>query len=119
MKFEKTGLEQLKADLDRLDDTMLKYNLIRADQWDFERVTYDRLFELKEGRYYLRVQGFAVEGDVGARKAVIQLMDPILGKHYYPHGVEYGDGEYFPKSLVSQCEKILAQVKSEVEVFAQ
>jgi hypothetical protein len=119
MKFEKTGLENLKADLNRLDEVMLDHGLVREGQWDYDRVTYDRLFDLKEGRYYLRIQGYTVEGDVGAHKAVIQLMDPLLGKHYYPHGVEYGDGEHFPKSLVSQCEKLLGDVKAKIEPFAK
>ncbi|KAB2335289.1 YugN family protein [Cytobacillus gottheilii] len=119
MKFENIGLDKLKADLNRLDEVMLSYGLVREGQWDYERVTYDRKFELKDGVYYLRVFGYAAEGDVGAHKALIQIMTPLLGKHYYPHGVEYGEGETFPKSLVSQCEKILTDIKNEVEKFAQ
>ncbi|CAM3406465.1 YugN family protein [Cytobacillus oceanisediminis] len=118
MKFENTGLENKKADLTRLDEVMLSHGLVREGQWDYERVTYDRKFELKEGVFYLRVFGYAVEGDVGAHKALIQLMTPLLGKHYYPHGVEYGEGETFPKSLLNQCEKILADIKTEIDHFA-
>ncbi|MBP2239998.1 hypothetical protein J2Z40_000551 [Cytobacillus eiseniae] len=118
MKFENTGLEKMKADLNRLDDLMDSYGLVRAGQWDYERVTYDRKFVLKEGTYYLRVFGYASEGDVGADEAVIQLMTPALGKHYYPHGVEYGEDEVYPKTLVSQCEKILANVSAEIEKFS-
>lgn len=119
MKFENTGIEKLKADLNRLDEVMHEHGLVRAGQWDYERVTYDRKFEMKEGVYYLRVQGHAVEGDVDTnRGATIQLMTPLLGKHYYPHGVEYGEGEQFPSSLVNQCKKILDEVKSEVSNFA-
>ncbi|WP_071395460.1 YugN family protein [Bacillus tuaregi] len=119
MKFENKGFESMKAELNRLDDVMLDYGLVREGQWDFERVTYDRKFELNEGVFYLRVQGYAVEGDVGAGKALIQLKTPLLGKHYYPHGVEYGDGESFPKSLVAQCEKILTNIQSEIAHFAK
>ncbi|MGN1401834.1 MAG: YugN family protein [Bacillus sp. (in: firmicutes)] len=119
MRFEDTGLEHIIADLNRLDEVMQDYGLVRAEQWDYERVNYDRKFELKEGVYYLRVQGYAVEGDVGAHRASIQLITPLLGKHYYPHGLEYGEGEYFPPSLVKQCEKILANVKNEVSKFAE
>lgn len=115
MQFESTGLEKKKADLMQLDDLMLSYGLVRAGQWDYERVTYDRKFDLKEGIYYLRIFGLAVEGDVGADKAVIQLKIPALGKYYYPHGVEYGADEHFPKTLVSQCEKILHDVNAEIE----
>lgn len=117
MKFESFDLEDFKADLNRLDELMDESGLIRAEQWDYERVNYDRKFELKDGVFYLRVQGYAIEGDVGAHKAIIQLMTPILGKHYYPHGVEYGEGEDFPASLVKQCEKILANVKEEIVQF--
>jgi YugN-like family len=118
MKFENTGLEELKADLTRLDEVMLEHGLVREGQWDYERVTYDRKFELKEGVFYLRVFGYAAEGDIGSHKAVIQLMTPLLGKHYYPHGIEYGEGESFPKTLVSQCEKILADIQTKVKGFA-
>lgn len=118
MKFENLGFDNVKADLRRLDDVMAEHKLVREEQWDYERVAYDRKFELKEGIFYLRILGYAVEGDVGANKAVLQLLTPLLGKHYYPHGVEYGEGEDFPKSLVSQCEKILADVKAEVDKFA-
>jgi hypothetical protein len=45
-------------------------------------------------------------------------MTPLLGKHYYPHGVEYGEGENFPTSLVNQCKKILEGIKTEVDKFA-
>lgn len=115
MKFENTGIENLTADLTRLDEIMEDLGLVRAGQWDYERVTYDRKFELQKDVYYLRVQGYAVEGDVGAHHAVVKLMAPLLGKHYYPHGVEYGEGENFPKSLVEQCTKILVEVKTKVE----
>ncbi|MFB6469554.1 YugN family protein [Cytobacillus sp. Hz8] len=118
MRFENTGIEKFKANLTRLDELMSNYGLVREGAWDYERVTYDRKFDIKEGIFYLRVQGHAVEGDVGAKKAVIQLLTPLLGKYYYPHGVEYGEGENFPKSLVDQCEKILADLKAEIEKFA-
>jgi hypothetical protein len=118
VKFENIGYEQLKADLSRLDEVMQAKGLIREGQWDYERVTYDKKFELKEGVYYLRVRGYAIEGDVGAHKAVIQLMTPILGKYYYPHGVEYGDDEFYPQTLVSQCQTILETLKTEIEKFS-
>lgn len=119
MKFENSGIESIKIDLNRLDEVMDKNRMIRAGQWDYERVTYDQKFVIKEGTYYLRIQGYVVEGDVGSQKAIIQLMDPLLGKHYYPHGVEYGEDENFPAHLVSQCEEIIANVKKDAELFAE
>lgn len=113
MKFENTGLDGTHVDLNQLTHIMEQNGMVLAGQWDYERVTYDRKFELKEGVYYLRVFGFAIKGDVGAEDAVIELMTPLLGKHYYPHGVEYGNDEYFPESLVQTCEKLLANIKAE------
>jgi hypothetical protein len=117
LRFENTGLEKFRVDLNKLDEILPKHGLIRAGQWDYERVTYDRKFDIKEGIYYLRVQGYATEGDVGAHDAYIQLMKPILGKYYYPHGVEYGDDEYFPERLVEKCNQILEEVKKDLEPF--
>src|SRR5437016_5152215 len=111
MKFEDTGIETIKLDLNRLDDVMQRYGMVRAGQWDYERVSYDRKLQIKEGVYYLRVQGYAVEGDVDTFDAVIQLLTPLLGKHYYPHGVEYGDDEVYPQHLVNQCEKLLSDIQ--------
>lgn len=118
MDFKNTGYEKLKADLQRLDDLMEAHGLVRAGQWDYERVTYDQKFELKEGVYYLRLRGYALEGDVGANKAKIQLMTPLLGKYYFPHGVEYGEDEIYPEPLVSQCQKIIDTLKVEIDKIA-
>ncbi|MBD1380956.1 YugN family protein [Metabacillus arenae] len=114
MKFEGTGIEGLTADLLRLDEIMEELGLVRAGQWDYERVTYDRKFEAKGEVFYLRVQGFAVEGDVGRRDAVIKLLTPLLGKYYYPHGVEYGEDENFPSQIINTSQSLLVQVKEEL-----
>lgn len=41
MYIENTGLEHLQLDLNTLDEILPEYGLIRAGQWDYERVTYD------------------------------------------------------------------------------
>lgn len=118
MKLEKFELDGLKVDLTHLDDVLEDVGFVRAAQWDYERVTYDRKFEHKGDVFYLRLQGYAVEGDVGAHRAVIQLMTPLLGKHYYPHGVEYGEGENFPSTIVEACEKLLKRAEEALKEFA-
>lgn len=116
MYFENTGIENTIIDLNLLDNLMKKNGLIRAGQWDYERVTYDKLYEIKEGNFYLRVFGFTKDGDVGAHKADITLLKPAIGKHYYPHGVEYGEDEVFPSHLLKSCEQTLAAVKADLNV---
>ncbi len=112
MKFENTGIENVVADLARLDEAMDELGFVRAGQWDYERVTYDHKIEILEAKeiYYLRVFGFAVEGDIGSHHASIKLLTPLLGKHYYPHGVEYGEGENFPKTVLARSEELLKRL---------
>ncbi len=117
MYFENTGLENTAADLELLDEIMLKHGLVREGQWDYERVTYDKKYEIKEGTFYLRIFGFTPEGDIGSHDAIITLMKPVVGKHYYPHGVEYGDQEVFPAHLVKSCQQTLAAVKTDLDAF--
>ena len=115
MQFTNTKFNGAVVELTLLTEIMENNHFVLAGQWDYERVTYDYKFEILKDIYYLRVRGVAVEGDIGSRHAEVKLLPPLLGKHYYPHGVEYGDGEYFPPSLVEQCEKILTQIKSQLE----
>lgn len=117
MYFENTGIENTVIDLNILDDLMKKHGLVRAGQWDYERVTYDKKYVIKEGTFYLRVFGFTKNGDVGAHDADITLLKPVIGKHYYPHGVEYGENEVFPKHLLKSSEQTLAAVKTELAAF--
>jgi hypothetical protein len=115
MRIEDTGLEGVTIDLSRLNEIMEENGLVLAGQWDYERVTYDRKIETKGEVYYLRVQAYAVEGDVGGRHAVVKIITPLLGKHYYPHGVEYGEGENFPSAVVSTSKSLLKQVSEAVQ----
>ncbi len=102
MQFTNTKFNGAVVDLTLLTEIMEKNHFVLAGQWDYERVTYDYKFEILNDVYYLRVQGLAVEGDIGSRHAEIKLLPPLLGKHYYPHGVEYGDGETFPTNVIQK-----------------
>ena len=115
MRLENTGIENEAVELERLTSIMEDLGFVLAGQWDYERVTYDRKFESKDGTFYLRVQGYAKEGDIGGKHAVIQLLTPLLGKHYYPHGVEYGEGEKFPNNILATSKSLLAQAKEQMD----
>lgn len=41
-----------------------------------------------------------------------------MGKYYYPYGVEYGEDEYFPPSLLNKCTQTLEEVKVKIDQFA-
>lgn len=119
MRLENTGIEDAVVDLKPLDHVMGKHAFIRAGQWDYERVTYDYKIESKEKNitYYVRIQGYAVEGDVDRGNAVIKLLTPLLGKHYYPHGVEYGEEENFPQNLIERANGLVTKVQQEVDEY--
>ena len=117
MYFEDTGIEDLVADLSILDDIMLDHDLVRAGQWDYERVTYDKKYVIKEGTFYLRIFGYTTDGDVDTRDAIMNLKKPVIGKHYYPFGVEYGEDEHFPDSLLKDCKATLKTVHEALQPY--
>jgi hypothetical protein len=115
MNFDQAGIQGKVALFSDLENVMHTLEMIRGGQWDWDHVTYDHKFENRDTGdiYYLRVQGYAVKGEVEQPDAEIQLMTPILGHHYYPHGVEYD--EEFPDVLVNKCNDKLAQLKELLE----
>lgn len=116
MYFENSELESLTVDQHTLTTVMGKFGLECHGGWDYDRMTFDRKFDVKEGRYYLRVFCSATHGDVGANSATLSLHKPVIGKYYYPHGVEYTD-EVFPIHLVKDCETILTKVRKELAEY--
>ncbi|WP_163970771.1 YugN family protein [Oceanobacillus halotolerans] len=119
MRLENTGLEGVSVDIKPLDRVMGQHAFILGEHWDYDRVTYDYRIGSQEKNitYYIRIQGEAVEGDVDKKNAVIQLKTPLLGKHYYPHGVEYGEEENFPENLIERANKLISKLKEELKQY--
>lgn len=119
MKLENTGIDNKVIDLVPLDHVMGKHAFIRGENWDYERVTYDYKINSQEKNvtYYIRIQGEAIEGDVDRKDAVIKLKTPLLGKHYYPHGIEYGEDENFPKNLIERANNLVINANEELEKY--
>ncbi|MBO8155365.1 MAG: hypothetical protein H0Z32_02795 [Bacillaceae bacterium] len=121
MRIEGTGLEDSVIELKALDHVMMSNGFVRAAAWDYERVTYDYKIDTpaKNETIYVRVQGYATEGDVDSGDAVIRLVTPLIGRHYYPHGVEYGEEESFPNNILEKAKTLLNRVKDEVHSLKQ
>ncbi|MFG6119094.1 YugN family protein [Thalassobacillus sp. B23F22_16] len=117
MKLEGTGIEGLVIKQKALHHVMNKAGFIRGGQWDYERVTYDYKIGSPEKNitYYVRVQGYAIEGDVDAGNAVFKMLTPLLGRHYYPHGVEYGEQEGFSKDLMDRAAKLVERAAGDIK----
>jgi len=103
MVFENSGIENVVIPQGSLQEIMNHNGCVLGGSWDYERMTFDYKYEIPEGIYYLRFPGYAVDGDVGANNATLQLMDPYMGKHYYPTGIEYGSDEVFPERIVEHA----------------
>ncbi len=116
MYFENTKVENIVIDQEFLTNILKKQGLECHGAWDYDRMTFDRRFDVREGRFYLRVFCEAISGDVGAHDATLKILKPALGKYYYPHGVEYTD-EVFPSHLVKDCEQILAAVAKDLAQY--
>lgn len=116
MYFENTKIENIVVDQEFLSDILKKHGLECHGAWDYDRMTFDRRFDVREGRFYLRLFCDAISGDVGAHDATLKVLKPALGKYYYPHGVEYTE-EVFPSHLVKDCEQILAAVAKDLSQY--
>ena len=117
MIFENSGLEKVVVPQDVLQNVMNKNGWVLGGSWDYERMTFDFKYEIPEGIYSLRLPGYAVDGDVGANNATLQLMDPYMGKHYYPTGIEYGSDENFPERIVEHAVNNIRKVTKELKVL--
>ncbi|PKR78510.1 hypothetical protein CEY16_01780 [Halalkalibacillus sediminis] len=121
MRMENNEIEGIVIAQEPLTYTMNKNGFVLGGQWDYERVTYDYKINSPEKNitYYIRVNGLAVDGDVDKGGAIVKLMAPLLGKHYYPHGVEYGEGETFPDHVLDKAEKKLSTIAEELKSFQE
>ncbi|MDW0109340.1 YugN family protein [Sporosarcina aquimarina] len=116
MDFINTGIEEIAVDIRTLEELVKKHDLVLAGQWDYERMTFDKKYTVSDGVYYLRVYGIT-PGDVGKDEGVVEFITPQLGKHYYPHGVEYGEDEFYPAFVVNDSKKTLAALVKDLQTF--
>lgn len=112
MKFENTEFEGKIINFADLNETMKEAGF--DIQWDYERVTYDYkiIDQVKDEVYYFRVPAFLYEGEIPKDNCKVKMMFPYLGKHYYPHGVEYD--EVFPERIIEKCTKKLDLIRDKV-----
>jgi len=119
MKLENTGIDDTVIDVRPLSRIMGEHAFIKGEHWDYERVTYDyKIGSQEKGvSYYIRIQGYAIEGDIDRGTAVVKLLTPILGKHYYPHGVEYGEDEEFSNNLIERAKGLVSKANEALKQY--
>lgn len=82
--------------------------------WDYEHITYDyKLIDNStKTTYYLRVQANLVEGHTEDHEAVLKLEEPFIGKHLFPHGIDYD--AVIPSAIMNKAKERLAAVKGKL-----
>ncbi|WP_280769111.1 YugN family protein [Salipaludibacillus daqingensis] len=113
MKFEETGLEGIIIEFQALEEIMEAAGF--DNQFDYERITFDykMIDQVYDHIYYLRVPAHVEDGELPSPYSTVKMMVPYVGKHYYPHGVEYD--EEFPKHIVDKCTKRLENLFEKVK----
>ncbi|SDY77155.1 YugN-like family protein [Evansella caseinilytica] len=113
MIFEETGLENVTIEFQALEEIMESAGFHYV--YDYERITFDykMVDKVRDDVYYFRVQGYAVEGEIPSPHSAVKIFQLLLGKHYYPHGVEYD--EEFPKNIVEKCKKKISIIKEQIQ----
>jgi hypothetical protein len=82
--------------------------------WDYEHVTYD--YKLVESQtkttYYLRIQANLVHGQTEDHEAVLKLGEPHIGKHLFPHGIDYE--AVIPTTVMNAAKEKLTAIKKKL-----
>lgn len=114
VKFTETNLENKELPFSIVHYAAETLGFVHAEQWDYERVMFDYKIVHHDGTFYLRIPAYAVKGDMPHPSTTVKLMTPILGKYYYPHGVEYGE-ETFPQAVLDKCRTKLTSLTKTIE----
>lgn len=115
MRINDTGLEGKVLDQGDLDLLMEEHGFERAT-WDYKQATYDYTYEDRQTGHimYLRVPSIAIEGVIEENgHAVLELKQPYIGKHIYPHGMDY---EYdFPQHIMKHALQTLQSIVDQMQ----
>lgn len=120
MELKNTGIDDMQIDLQPLKHVLGLHAFISGESWDYERITFDYKIGSNEKNvtYYVRIQAVAIEGNIDSNDAVVKILTPILGKHYYPHGIEYGEEE-FTSNLIERATGLVKNATKELEKYAR
>lgn len=88
MVIKDTGVGTKEVFFADLEHYMRELGFDRGS-WDYKHATYDYKIQDKGNVFYLRLEANVTEGKLEDSHAVLKLEDPYMGKHLFPHGLDY------------------------------
>jgi len=80
--------------------------------WDYKHATYDYKIQDKGNVFYLRIEANVAEGKLEDSHSVLKLDEPYMGKHLFPHGLDY---DYpMPDSVVQTAKRKLQMLNEKL-----
>ncbi|MEJ8545417.1 YugN family protein [Brevibacillus borstelensis] len=114
MVIKDTGIGNKEVMLADLDHYMSDLGFVRG-AWDYKHATYDYQLKDKGNVYYLRIEANAIEGKLEDSHAVLKLDDPYMGKHLFPHGLDYDFP--IPDSVVQTAKRKLQVLNEKLSAY--
>lgn len=110
MVLEDTGLKGVRKDFGTVDKVAKSLGFDRW-AWDYDKAVYDLKLEDEEKGtvYFLRVPAQVVQGHLENPKATLEFGDPVIGRHLFPHGLDYEVS--IPDSLEKTVKEKVAALK--------
>ncbi len=99
--------------LDQLDPVLHSVGFVRHN-WDYQKATFDvKMQDPATGTiYYLRLLAHIVSGDMEKPSAVLKLTVPVIGRHIFPHGLDYRSD--VPAKVAEQAKGIIASLEAKL-----
>ncbi len=104
------GLENIKVELEQLDEVGESFGFIRW-QWEYYRATYDLqiMDPEKKADYFLRINTRALKGKLEDPETELTVTDVYIGRATFPHGLDYTS--IVPESILHEAKLKLADLK--------
>ncbi len=111
MLLKETGIGGHQGTLADLDIAMNSSGFTRF-AWDYAHATYDYKLKDRDTTYYLRIQAHCVEGKMEDPDTVLKLDEPFIGKHLFPHGIDYDCP--MPDGVLNNAKQVLQGLKDKL-----
>lgn len=112
MQIKDSGIAGTQIYLAELDELMNQAGFIRW-AWDYNHATYDCKLEARDEVYFLRIEARAIKGKLENPDTLLELGEPRVGKHLFPHGLDYEAP--IPQAISQAVDRKLALVKEKLQ----